>query len=158
MLNIRSGVEDLVVRNSVAKCKQTPSTRLGAIALAGIWKNCDVEFQLLGLCQQGGVCVNVWAWPYISLTAIACHWSRTMQWDGRAETDCVLTDLSKQKVQWWAESRSPSLPAWPETRGTFICLMILFRVLGGSCGASFRRLMDPVSILCPSTSYLMQQR
>lgn len=65
---------------------------------------------------------------------------------------------TQQKVLNWVESRLPPLPAWPENWGTIICLTILFRVLGGYHGASFWRLMGPVSILSPSTLYLMQQK
>lgn len=79
-------------------------------------------------------------------------------WDGRAETHRALTGLSKQNVLTWIESRLPPLPAWPVTWSTLICLIILFRVLGGSCGASFWRLKDPVSIVRPSALYLMQQK
>lgn len=137
---------------------QVLSILLGEIVLTGIWQNCDVEFQLFGIRQQGGVGVDVWACPCISLTAVACHWSRTMHrgWDGRAETHGALT--AQRKKFWDGFESLPPLPAWPETSGTLICLMILFRVLGGSCGASFGRLKEPVSIVSPSTFYLMQQK
>lgn len=72
--------------------------------------------------------------------------TETGPWGGMVGLRLIMhSPISQGKtVPKWGELRLPPLPTWPETNkgGTLICLMVLFRVSGGSRGAFFWRLTD----------------